>query len=74
LPELDRRELLADLGTRLRAMLQHLGDRGMPPARLVRLRALVGRLDEVAVLALARDEFARLWSDTLAELTAIAAS
>jgi Ca-activated chloride channel family protein len=72
LSELDRRELLADLGTRLEALVQHLAAQGVPAGRLAELRALVARLDEATVLALPRDEFDQLWLDSLTVLTSFA--
>jgi hypothetical protein len=72
-PEMDRRELLVDLGSRLDALLRHLVERGVvergiAAGELAGLRTLVTRLDEAAVLALPRERFANLWTQTLAAL------
>ncbi|HEX6870802.1 MAG TPA: VWA domain-containing protein, partial [Micromonosporaceae bacterium] len=68
----ERRETLADLGSRLRAMLRHLTDLGVAPAELVALRELVDQLDADRPLLVPQDAFTQLWDRTLRVLEAFA--
>jgi Ca-activated chloride channel family protein len=67
-PEYERRELLADLGTRLQALARDLG--GSPKAQAV--RALVAELTEDRLAGLAGAELTALWDRALAVLDALA--
>jgi Ca-activated chloride channel family protein len=68
-PEYERRELLADLGTRLAALTADL--RGAPAAQAV--RSLVDELAEDHLAALSGTDLAALWDRALALLDALAA-
>ena len=61
-PAYERRELLADLGTRLGVLLDEL-DRRSPEASVDRVRQLAQRCAGDRPLTLADDEFERLWAD-----------
>jgi Ca-activated chloride channel family protein len=61
-PAYERRELLADLGTRLQVLLDEL-DRQSPEASVDRVRQLALRCAGDRPLTLADDEFERLWAD-----------
>lgn len=67
-PEYERRELLADLGTRLDALV-----RGSALADQERARALLAELRDDRPLTVPADAFAQLWSRTLDLLDALAA-
>jgi Ca-activated chloride channel family protein len=67
-PEWERRELLADLGTRLRAFT------GGASAQLSALRDLVAQLTEEHLTQLAGPEFVALWDRVLAVLDELAAA
>jgi Uncharacterized protein containing a von Willebrand factor type A (vWA) domain len=68
-PEYERRELLADLGTRLAALTGELG--AGPAAQAV--RALVAELAEDRLAAVTGAELAQMWDRALAVLDALAA-
>ncbi|MBX6752115.1 MAG: VWA domain-containing protein, partial [Micromonosporaceae bacterium] len=68
-PEYERRELLADLGTRLAALTVDLG--GRPAAQAV--RSLVAELAEDRLAGVSGAELAQLWDRALALLDALAA-
>ena len=61
-PAYERREVLADLGTRLGVLLDDL-DRQSPGAPVDRVRQLAQRCADDRPLTLADDEFERLWAD-----------
>jgi Ca-activated chloride channel family protein len=61
-PAYERREILADLGTRLGVLLDDL-DRQSPGAPVDRVRQLAQRCAGDRPLTLADDEFERLWAD-----------
>jgi Ca-activated chloride channel family protein len=67
LPEYERRELLADLASRLNALINHLASLGVPEAAYAPLRRLVERINAGGSLDL-------LWAETLRVLDAFAAS
>jgi Ca-activated chloride channel family protein len=67
LPEYERRELLADLASRLNALINHLASLGVPEAAYAPLRRLVERINAGGNLDL-------LWAETLRVLDAFAAS
>jgi Ca-activated chloride channel family protein len=69
-PQHERRELLADLGSRLAALVRHYGGE----ASLDPVRELVGQLDADRPLLLPGDEFEQLWTRTLAVLDDLAGS
>ena len=66
-PAYERRELLADLGTRLGVLLDDL-DRQSPGAAVDRVRQLAQRCAGDRPLTLADDEFERLWADARSAL------
>jgi Ca-activated chloride channel family protein len=70
-PAYERKELLADLGTRLGTLLDELA-RQNPGADTKRLRELADRCAKDRPLTLPDDEFERLWSDAVAVLAAAA--
>jgi Ca-activated chloride channel family protein len=67
LPEYERRELLADLASRLNALISHLASLGVPEAAYAPLKRLVERINAGGNLDL-------LWAETLRVLDAFAAS
>ncbi len=69
-PELERRELLADLGTRLAALARHPGT--APGDALAAVRRLAELLAGDGALLASASEFAQLWSRVLAVLAAVA--
>jgi Ca-activated chloride channel family protein len=68
-PEYERRELLADLGTRLAALIADLG--GGPAAQAV--RSVVDELAEDHLAALSGTDLVALWDRALALLEGLAA-
>jgi Ca-activated chloride channel family protein len=67
LPEYERREILADLASRLTALISHLASMGVPEAAYAPLRRLVERLNEGGNLEL-------MWAEALRVLDAFAAT
>jgi Ca-activated chloride channel family protein len=66
MPEYERREMLADLASRLTAVLSHLASRGIPESAYAPLRALVERLN-------AGGDLEALWIEALRVLDTTAA-
>ncbi len=71
-PERERRELLADVGTRLDALVRHLG--ASFTDELAPLRRIVSELEADRPLGVPRDVFEDLWSRTLQVLDDLAVS
>ncbi len=71
-PEADRRELLADLGSRLTALIRHLEGAGVDATTLAPVRALASALADDAALAVPAAELTGLWERALAVLTELA--
>jgi len=70
--EVERAELLDDLGTRLDVMVRHLAGLGIDPTELSAVRDLAGELSADRYAPLAGEELADLWARALAVLEAFA--
>ena len=70
--ERDRRELLADVGSRLDALARHLASQRVDSGLLAPLWALVAELEADRPLGVPADVFAELWARTLRILDEIA--
>jgi Mg-chelatase subunit ChlD len=71
--ERERRELLADVGSRLDALARHLASQGVDGGLLAPLWALVAELESDRPLGVPAEVFAELWARTLRILDEIAA-
>jgi hypothetical protein len=72
LPVPQRRQLLADVVSRLAAILRHLDQSGVAEGVLAPVRELVTELDEDRALAVAAERFDEVWARALAVLDALA--
>jgi len=72
--ERERRELLADIGSRLDAIVRHLAGHGVSDAILLAVRDLVRELDADRPLAVPTDVFERMWARALRVLDDLAAN
>ncbi len=72
-PEYERRELLADLGTRLDALVRHLAGHPDNAKLLAPLRDLVAELEADRPLSVPADVFEELWTRALRLLDDLAA-
>jgi Ca-activated chloride channel family protein len=73
-PEYERREMLADLASRLTALIAHLASIGVPETALAPLRQLVARLNAGGSLAALWAEALRVLDTFAAEVSVLAAS
>jgi Ca-activated chloride channel family protein len=73
-PLADRREALADLGSRLTALVRHLASAGVDEALLAPLRDLLGELEADRPMSVLADAFEELWGRTLRVLDDLAAA
>jgi hypothetical protein len=71
--EADRRETLADLGTRLAALVRHLESARVDEQTLAPVRELQAALADDAPLSLPAETVAQLWTRALEVLDALAA-
>ena len=72
--EASEREALADLGSRLAALVRHLSDAGVDEALLAPLRDLLGELEADRPLRVPAEGFAELWARTLATADGVPAA
>jgi Ca-activated chloride channel family protein len=72
LPVPERRQLLADVVSRIAALLRQLERAGAEEGVLAPIRELVTELDEDRALAIAAERFDQAWERTLAVLDALA--
>ncbi len=73
-PEYERRELLADLGTRLVALIRQLETAGVDVRRLAAARELAAALAGDSAATMPADEFAAVWARALTVLDELAAT
>jgi hypothetical protein len=71
-PRHDRRELLADVGSRLGALVRHLETLGLARTMVERARDLVAELDADRPLGVPEEVFEDLWTRTLTVLDELA--
>jgi len=71
-PLYERRELLADVGSRLGALVRHLSTLGLGQSMVDRARGVVAELDADGPLGVPEDAFEDLWTRTLTLLDELA--